>query len=106
MGSLALLGKGIFLFRKSSEGIGLTYRELAELSESAEHKPLPSLPAQASQILQDFGVGGLLLWPLLNLGRDFDHSWNHPPKGPVFLTGAVLFGLGWLVRRLTTLNCP
>lgn len=101
LGSLTLLLKGIFLLRKSSEGLGLTQWEVAELSDPSKRKRLPSVPHQAAQIVQDFGAGSLLLWPLLNLGKDIDHSWINPPILPVFLTGAVLFFLGWLIRRLT-----
>ncbi len=102
LGSLTLLLKGIFLLRKSSEGLGLTSSELADLSDPSNHKSLPSLPNQAAQIVQDFGVGPLLLWPLLNAGKDIDHTWINPPRVPVFLTGAVLFSLGWLIRHLTS----
>ena len=102
LGSLTLLGKGIFLLRKSSEGLDLTYSELSDLSDAANRKTLPSLPNLAAQIVQDFGVGPLLLWPILNAGKDFDHSWNNPPRVPIFLTGAILFSLGWLIRRLTS----
>jgi len=102
LGSLSLLLKGIFLLRKSSEGLGLTSSELADLSDASNRKSLPSLPNQAAQIVQDFGVGPLLLWPLLNGGKDIDHSWINPPRVPVFLTGVVLFSLGWLIRRLTS----
>ncbi len=101
LGSLTLLGKGIYLLRPSSEGIGLTPWELAELATSVKQKKLASVPAQAAQILQDFGTGGLLLWPLLNLGKDVDQNWSNPPRLPVFLAGAFLFGLGWLIRRFT-----
>jgi len=102
LGSLSLLLKGIFLLRKSSEGLGLTSSELAALSDASNRRNLPSLPNQAAQIVQDFGVGPLLLWPLLNAGKDIDHSWINPPRAPVFLTGVVLFSLGWLIRRLTS----
>ena len=102
LGSLSLLLKGIFLLRKSSEGLGLTSSELADLADASNRKNLPSLPNQAAQIVQDFGVGPLLLWPLLNAGKDIDHTWINPPRVPVFLTGAVLFSLGWLIRRLTS----
>ncbi len=102
LGSLTLLLKGIFLLRKSSEGLGLTSSELDELSDASSRKSLPSVPNQAAQVVQDFGVGPLLLWPLLNVGKDIDHTWINPPRVPVFLTGALLFALGWLIRRLTS----
>jgi hypothetical protein len=41
-----------------------------------------------------------LVWPFLNLGKDFDSSWTNPPRFRVFTIGAVLFSLGWLIRRL------
>lgn len=100
LGSLTLLAKGIFLARKSSEGLGLSDQELTALSDSASRKPLPSIPGQAAQILQDFGAGPLLLWPVLNLASDFDKSWTDPPRFKVFAIGAILFCLGWLIRRL------
>jgi hypothetical protein len=106
LGSLTLLGKGIYLLRPSSEGIGLSHTELAELATSVKRKKLPSLPAQAAQVVQDFGTGGLLLWPLLNLGIDFDQSWNNPPRMPVFVAGAFFFGLGWIIRHFTETKNP
>jgi len=102
LGSLTLLLKGIFLLRKSSEGLGLSQQEHDRLSDPSNRKSLPSVPNQAAQIVQDFGVGPLLLWPILNVGKDIDHDWINPPRIPVFLIGAVLFSLGWLVRRLTS----
>jgi hypothetical protein len=102
LGSLTLLLKGIFLLRKSSEGLGLSEQELASLSDPVNRKSLPSIATQAAQIVQDFGTGAFLLWPLLNVGKNIDNSWNNPPRFPVFLTGAVLFLLGWLIRRLTS----
>ena len=102
LGSLTLLLKGVFLLRKSSEGLDLTQQEHDQLSDPSNRKSLPSLPNQAAQIIQDFGAGSLLLWPLLNVGQDIDHSWTNPPRVPVFLTGAILFLLGWLVRRFTS----
>jgi hypothetical protein len=102
LGSLMLFLKGIFLLRKSSEGLGLTQSELDDLSHPSNRKSSPSLPNQAAQIVQDFGAGSLLLWPLLNVGKDIDHSWSNPPRIPVFLTGAILFLLGWVIRRLTS----
>lgn len=102
LGSPTLLLKGIFLLRKSSEGLGLTQPELADLSDPSNRKSLPCVTNQAAQIVQDFGVGPLLLWPLVNVGKDIDHSWNNPPRFPVFITGAILFFLGWLIHRLTS----
>ena len=102
LGGLTLVLKGVFLLRKSSEGLGLSQQEHDQLSDPSNRKSLPSLPNQAAQIVQDFGVGALLLWPLLNVGKDIDHAWINPPRVPVFLTGAVLFSLGWLIRRLTS----
>ena len=72
LGSLTLLLKGVFLLRKTSEGLGLSQQELAHLSDPSNRKRLPSIPAQAAQIVQDFGTGPLLLWPLLNAGKDID----------------------------------
>ena len=98
LGSLTLAAKGVFLLRKSSEGLGLSHQDLANLSSS---KPLPSIAAQAAQVVQDFGTGSLLLWPLLNMGKDMDPAWTNPPRLIILLSGAVLFSVGWAVRRLT-----
>jgi hypothetical protein len=100
LGGLALLIKGIFLMRKSSEGLGLSDQELAELSDPDNHKRLPSIAAQASQIVQDFGTGSFLLWPLLKIGEDIDKSWSDPPLFRVFLIGGILFLVGWGLRRV------
>lgn len=102
LGSLTLLAKGIFLFRRSSEGLGLYDQELAELSDSSRRKSLLSIPAQAAQVVQDFGTGAFLLWPLLNMGKDVDQSWDNPPRLSVFLAGAALFLVGWIMRRATS----
>ena len=104
LGSLALLIKGIFLLRKSSEGLGLSDQELARLSDPSNRKGFPSIIQQASQVVQDFGTGSLLLWPILNLGKDIDKSWSAPPMFRVFLVGAILFFLGWVVRRVASSN--
>jgi len=106
LGALALMTKGIFLLRHSSEGLGLNQNDVAALKDPANRKQFPSIPAQAAQILQDFGAGPLLLWPLLNVAKDIDQSWSDPPRVPVFIAGAVLFGLGWTIRRLTTNQSP
>lgn len=102
LGSLTLFLKGAYLLRRSSEGLGLSEQDLKGLSRSSNHKPLPSLPAQVAQVVQDFGAGSLFLCPLLNLGKDINSDWTNPPQASVFWTGAVLFALGWVIRRLTT----
>ena len=81
LGSVTLLLKGFFLLRKSSEGLGLTPSELADLSGPSDRKTLPSVPNQAAQIVQDFGASS---------------------RAPVFLSGSILFFLGWFIRRLTS----
>ncbi len=99
LGSITLLLKGVFLLRRSSEGIGMVQSDFDAMQSTK--KSLPSLPEQAAQILQDFGAGSLLGWPLLHSAKDFDASWTDPPIFRVFLSGAVLFALGWLTRHLT-----
>ncbi|MGA2428274.1 MAG: hypothetical protein ABSH13_07220 [Candidatus Acidiferrum sp.] len=101
LGSLTLLLKGIFLVRKSSEGLALTQYEMDKLSSTSQHGKLQQLPELAAQIVQDFGAGPLLLWPVLNMAKDVDASWTDPPRWPIILSGGVLFGLGWLIRSLT-----
>lgn len=101
LGSLTLFVKGIFLIRRSSEGLGLSDQELAELSDSSHRKNTAPFLAQSAQVIQDFGTGSFLLWPLLNFGKEFDQSWGDPPRLTIFICGAGLFFLGWLVRRVT-----
>lgn len=102
LGSLTLATKGIFLLRKSSEGLGLSDQELARLSDPSNRKVLPSVLGQACQVVQDFGTGSFLLWPLLNIGKDIDKSWNDPPLFRVFLAGVILFLFGWTLRRVAS----
>jgi len=106
LGSLTLICKGIFLLRRTSEGLGLSQKELADLSDPSKRKRLPSITAQTSRVFQDFGTGPLLLWPLLNFASDINRSWNDPPRFRVFLTGAILFFLGWLIRYITSSSLP
>jgi hypothetical protein len=102
LGSVALTLKGVFLLRKSSEGFGTTMTDADSLSGPQHRKELPDVPTQAAQIVQDFGAGPLLLWPILNVASEFDHSWTDPLLSPILFSGAILFGLGWLIRRFTS----
>ena len=102
LGGVTLLLKGIFLFRRSSEGIGLSDQDIADLSVPSRRKALPSIPNLVAQIVQDFGAGPFLLWPVLNAGKDIDSSWSDPPRFEVFATGAIILLAGWVIRRLTS----
>ncbi|MGH9572823.1 MAG: hypothetical protein ACRD40_04745 [Candidatus Acidiferrales bacterium] len=76
LGSLTLFIKGVFLFRKSSDGFGLSTHGLAVTSETSQrkHERQPaSFATQMAQVIQDFGTGPFLLWPLLIFGEDLDH---------------------------------
>ena len=97
LGSLTLLLKGIFLLRKSSEGLGLSQEGLTQRPTTDSPKLLPSLPSQAAQIVQDFGTGSLLLWPVLKVAKDIDATWTNPPLISVFLnrSGSLCFGLAY-----------
>jgi uncharacterized membrane protein YfcA len=98
LGGLALLLKGYLLFRKTSEGLALTQRELDELSET--RRPLPPVAFLAARVAQDFGAGVVLATPFLQYVRSKDPRWNIPGLFPVFGSGAILFALGWLVRYI------
>jgi hypothetical protein len=102
LGGLALLVKGIFLLRKSSEGLGLSQPNITSLPTPSRRKDLPSIAAQAAQVTQDFGTGAFLFWPLIYLGKNFDESLGYPPLFRVFRTGAILFFVGWIIRRATS----
>lgn len=105
LGGFTLFIKGVFLFRKSSDGFGLSTRGLAVTSEPSQHKherEPASFATEMTQVIQDFGTGPFLLWPLLIVGEDL----NRPADlGSlhirVFLTGAIIFGFGWLLRRFS-----
>ncbi|HEX4643223.1 MAG TPA: hypothetical protein VH161_07135 [Candidatus Acidoferrales bacterium] len=97
-GGFTLLVKGVFLCRKSSEGIGLTESDLSRVSSG---KALPSMPNLVAQLVQDFGAGPLLLWPFLRVGRDTHAPWTTANEFQILIIGIFLFGLGWVVRRAT-----
>ena len=101
LGSLTLLLKGVFLLRRSSEGIGLSEQDKTALSHASNRKELPKLPHEVAQIVQDFGAGGMLFWPVLRYSTGLDEPSLGLPSLRVFIMGAFLFFLGWLVRRST-----
>jgi len=108
-GSLTLILKGVFLLRKTSDGLGnsqqglgLSEQEFVQSSRSFAPKPPPSIPALAAQMVQDFGTGAFLLGPVLEIGMRINDSWNNLPSFPVFLAGAAIFFIGWLIRRVTS----
>lgn len=99
LGGIALVLKGVFLFRRSSEGLALTHQELEELSHPANRKSLPPIPILAAQIVQDFGVGALVLAPILHSLRHANQS-RQFPTAQVFFAGAVFVATGWSIRHL------
>jgi hypothetical protein len=102
LGGLALLLKGIFLLRKSSERLGLSHPQITSLPTPSSSKNLPSIASQAAQITQDFGRGAFLFWPRVYRGKNFDESLTHPPLVHVFRAGAVLFFVDSVIRRVTS----
>ncbi len=82
----------------------MSFQEVEALKAAVKRKDMTSIPTQAAQMVQDFGTGCLLFWPLLNMGRDIDHAWSAPPRSQVFIVGSCLFGIGWMIRRFTQQN--
>jgi len=99
LGSLALLLKGVFLLRRTSEGLGLTPLEFAQLPAPSNGKALPSILVLGAKAPQDFGEGAMLLGPVLYTFKNVNES-RPLPGFRVFLIGAALFCVGWGVRRL------
>jgi|ERR1035441_6511016 hypothetical protein len=93
-GGVALLLKGVFLLRKSSEGLALTQQELDQLSAPSNRKILPPFPILAARIIQDFGTGALLLGPVMHMLSTNES--RELPNLQVFLSGAILAAIGWL----------
>jgi hypothetical protein len=98
LGGTALLLKGVFLLRRSSEGLGLTQQELDRLSAPSHRKVLPPVPILLAQLIQDFGTGSLLLSPVLHTLKNINEAWALPTSY-VFLGGAFVFAVGWLIRH-------
>ncbi len=105
LGGLGLFGKAIYLFRKSSEGIGLTLQEEVALEETAKGKRMRDFPLEVAQMVQDFGTGVLLLVPVLVFSRDVDRVANLP-KLAMMLIGACMFAVGWFARWLIRQTIP
>ncbi len=97
-GGLALLLKGVFLLRRSSEGLGLTQRELDQLSAPSNRKGLPPMSILLAQLMQDFGTGGLLLGPVLHAFKSINDALELP-SFYIFASGALLVTIGWLIRH-------
>ena len=106
LGGFGLFLKGIYLFRKSSEGIGLSFEEEVGMEEKAKQKRLPSFPREVAQIIQDFGMGVALLAPMLGVSRDLDSIFGNHPKLVVMLIGAIVLALGWFSKWLIRQNEP
>ena len=112
LGSCALLLKGIFFLRKSSDGLtaakslDLAAQRGAEPPDHLTSKSLPSAPALTAQIIQDFGGGGLLLAPVLHFIDNVDRSRQHLPSFRILAVCATLFCAGWAIRRLTSPRLP
>jgi hypothetical protein len=85
-GGVALLLKGIFLLRKTSDGLGRSTKlldlgklEIPEPFPLSTPRTFPPLPAVVAQLTQDFGAGALLLGPLLRAANVVtDYSNNLP----------------------------
>ena len=84
---------------QSSEGLGLSDQELAELSNPANRKRLPSIAAQASQIVQAsararffFGLFSISAGTSTNHGVTLRYS-------EYFSSARFFFPIGWAVRR-------
>jgi hypothetical protein len=106
-GGITLFLKGVFLLRKTSKGLDTSQGGLSlststpeVLPESASSsRPIRPWPSNAAQLVQDFGAGSLLLWPVLHVAESVNEGWN-PPVFPVALGGAAIFLLGWGMRRI------
>lgn len=62
----------------------------------------PPASALVAQLVLDFGVGPLLLAPpVLHTLRNMNETWEVPVL-PVFVSGVLLVGIGWIIRRMTS----
>jgi hypothetical protein len=106
-GGLALLLKGVFLLRKTSDGfaplgplLDLRPPDVPEPFPISAQRAFPPVPVVVAQLTQDFGAGAFLLGPFLHVANDVTDYTHNLPSFQVFLSGACLFLAGWLIRRL------
>jgi hypothetical protein len=59
------------------------------------------MPILLAQLIHDFGTGALLLGPVLHTLKNVNNSWELPSLY-VFVSGAVLVAIGWLIRHLAS----
>lgn len=105
-GGLVFLLKGVFLLRRSSDGLmkstqGLNLSEQKQIPSSvpSSSTKFSSVPATVAQLVQDFGAGALLLGPVLHFANDTTNHSKNFPSLVVLCTGAGIFSAGWLIRR-------
>ncbi len=105
-GGVILLLKGLYLFRKTSSGLDVSQSGLSlSRTQSETLTKNPSLsktggPAPLfAQIVQDFGAGALLLWPVLHIAQTVNPGWKLPTV-PVGLGGIGIFLFGWGIGRI------
>jgi len=110
LGGIALIGKAIFMFRKQTAGFGTDQKSLVASSEpltisaSATSQPgriEKTIPDRVAQFLEDFALGPLLLCPPIHFAAGFEGTEDVRVTWKVFLSGAIIFGAGWCLRRLT-----
>ena len=122
LGSVPLLIKTVFFFRRSSEGLGLSARELEQVSSAAKQKKLPPAITLIAQVIQDFGTGPCLIGfslyevvsrlthpdpdytALLLYGRDTEPAMWTSPLVQAAAVGVILIGVAWLARRRYTFH--
>ncbi|GAC1631978.1 MAG: hypothetical protein NVS9B14_04590 [Candidatus Acidiferrum sp.] len=106
LGGVGLIGKAIFLFRKSSEALGLTIQDEVLLEESAKNKKLARFPSQVAQIGQDFGTGVIFLALFFGSNRGVVGTSAGATKLELMLIGSCVFAVGWFVRWLLRQTDP
>jgi hypothetical protein len=102
-GGVAVTVKGLLMFRKHTAGFGVTETSIhnPDVHQQVFKPTVFGLPHLVAQFVQDFGAGSVLLGPLLKVFSDDNDRAHHAPIIQIFLTGIVLFVLGWGVRHFT-----